>query len=150
MLFTELIKVHNSFIDIPAVNHYTGDMTKAVLGAFAVAIIIKLFIFDFIVAEGNSMEPAIHSGSVLIVNRLQYGLRFPWQQGYLVRWAAPRQGDLVVFYSPLGGIVVKRCGAVTGNGEFIAQGDNSLQSYDSRSYGAVSADSTIGKVMGKK
>jgi signal peptidase I len=125
-------------------------MTKAILGAFAVAVIIKLFIFDFIVAEGNSMEPAIHSGSVLIVNRVRYGLRFPWQQGYLVRWAAPRQGDLVVFYSPLGGIAVKRCSAVMGNDEFIAQGDNSLQSYDSRSYGPISADAAIGKVLGKK
>jgi signal peptidase I len=126
------------------------NMTKAILGAFVAAVIIKLFLFDFIVAEGNSMEPAIHSGSVLIVNRVQYGLRFPWQQGYLVRWAAPRQGDLVVFYSPLGDIAVKRCSATMRNGEFTARGDNSLQSYDSRSYGPISADATIGKVLGKK
>jgi len=125
-------------------------MTKAVLGAFAAALIIKLFLFDFIIAEGNSMEPAIHSGSVLVINRLQYGLRFPGQTGYLVRWAAPRQGDLVVFYAPSGGIVVKRCDSLTGEGEFIAQGDNSLQSYDSRSYGPVPVDATIGKVLGKR
>jgi signal peptidase I len=125
-------------------------MTKAILGAFVAAIIIKLFLFDFIVAEGNSMEPAIHNGSVLIINRVQYGLRFPWQQGYLIRWAAPKQGDLVVFYSPLGDIAVKRCDAITGNGNFIAHGDNSLQSYDSRSYGPISIDATIGKVLGKK
>jgi signal peptidase I len=125
-------------------------MTKAVLGAFAAALIIKLFLFDFIIAEGNSMEPAIHSGSVLVINRLQYGLRFPGQTGYLVRWAAPRQGDLVVFYAPSGSIVVKRCDSLTGEGEFIAQGDNSLQSYDSRSYGPVPVDATIGKVLGKR
>jgi signal peptidase I len=125
-------------------------MTKAVLGAFAAALIIKLFLFDFIIAEGNSMEPAIHSGSVLVVNRLQYGLRFPGQTGYLVRWAAPKQGDVVVFYSPSGEIVVKRCGGSAYKGEFMAQGDNSLQSYDSRSYGSVSADAIIGKVLGKR
>ena len=122
-------------------------MTKAVLGAFAAALVIKLFLFDFIIAEGNSMEPAIHSGTVLMINRLQYGLRFPGQTGYLVRWAQPKQGDLVVFYAPLGGIAVKRCGTIE-RGEFMAQGDNSLQSYDSRSYGPVSADATIGKVLG--
>ena len=126
------------------------SMTKAVLGAFAAALIIKLFLFDFIIAEGNSMEPAIHSGSVLVVNRLQYGLRFPGQTGYLVRWAAPRQGELVVFYAPSGDIAVKRCGSLTGEGEFLAQGDNSLQSYDSRSYGPVPVDATIGKVLGKR
>ena len=118
--------------------------------AFVVAVLIKLFLFDFIIAEGNSMEPAIHSGTVLVVNRLQYGLRFPGQSGYLVRWAAPRQGDVVVFYSPLGDIAVKRCASIEEEGTFIAQGDNSLRSYDSRSYGPVSADATIGKVLGRK
>ena len=113
------------------------------------AAIIKLFLFDFIIAEGNSMEPAIHSGSVLVVNRLQYGLRLPGQPGYLVRWAAPRQGDVVVFHSPLGGIAVKRCINSAERGEFMAQGDNYLRSYDSRSYGPVSADATIGKVLGR-
>jgi signal peptidase I len=125
-------------------------MLKAVLGAFAAALVIKLFIFDFVVAEGNSMEPVIHSGSVLVVNRLQYGLRFPGRQDYVVRWAAPKQGDLVVFYTPLGELAVKRCGNSAGKGGFMAQGDNSLQSYDSRSYGPVSADATIGKVLGKR
>ena len=125
-------------------------MTKAILGAFVAALLIKLFLFDFIIAEGNSMEPAIQSGSVLVVNRLQYGFRLPGQPGYLVQWALPRQGELVVFYTPEGGIAVKRCDSLTENGSFIAQGDNSLQSYDSRSYGPVPADSIIGKVLGRK
>ena len=119
------------------------------MGAFAAALLIKLFLFDFIIADGNSMEPAIHSGSILVVNRLQYGLRFPGMTGYLIRWAQPRQGELVVFYTPSGEIAVKRCGEAVA-GAFIAQGDNSLQSYDSRSYGPVSADATIGKVLGRK
>ncbi|MCL2762592.1 MAG: signal peptidase I [Treponema sp.] len=125
-------------------------MAKAILSAFVVAVIIKLFLFDFIIAEGNSMEPAIHSGSVLVVNRLQYGFRFPGQPGYMVQWAMPKQGDIVVFYSPLGGIAVKRCSSSAENGEFMVQGDNNLQSYDSRSYGPVSVEATIGKVLGKK
>jgi len=125
-------------------------MTKAILGAFAAALLVKLFLFDFIIAEGNSMEPAIRSGSLLVVNRLYYGLRFPGQAGYVVRWAAPREGELVVFYTPSGEIAVKRCGSFAGEGQFMAQGDNSLQSYDSRSYGPVSADATIGKVLGRK
>jgi len=112
------------------------------------ALVLKLFLLDFIIAEGNSMEPSIKSGSVLVVNRLQYGLRFPGQKGYLIRWSAPRPGDVVVFYSPSGNVAVKRCGALIGKGEFMANGDNSLRSYDSRSYGPVSVENTIGKVMG--
>jgi len=125
-------------------------MGRAILCAFLAAIIIKLFLLDFIVAEGNSMEPAIHSGAVLVINRMQYGLRFPGQQGYLVRWAAPRQGEVVVFYTPSGNIAVKRCDSQEQAGVFMAQGDNSLRSYDSRFYGPVSADATIGKVLGIK
>ena len=125
-------------------------MAKAILWAFLAAVLIKLFLVDFIIAEGNSMEPAIRSGSVLVVNRMQYGLRFPGQQGYLIRWAAPRQGEVVVFYAPSGSIAVKRCSSQNEAGVFMAQGDNSLRSYDSRSYGPVSADATIGKVLGRK
>jgi signal peptidase I len=125
-------------------------MAKAILLALCAAMLIKLFLLDFIITEGDSMEPSIQSGKVLVVNRLRYGIRFPWQQGYLLRWAIPKEGDIVVFYSPSGGIAVKRCGGAAGKGEILVQGDNSLQSYDSRSYGPISADNTIGKVLGIK
>jgi signal peptidase I len=125
-------------------------MARAVLWAFLAAILIKLFLLDFIIAEVDSMEPAIRSGTVLVINRMQYGLRFPGQRGYLIRWAAPKQGEVVVFYAPTGNIAVKRCDGAEQSGVFMAQGDNSLRSYDSRSYGPVSADATIGKVLGKK
>jgi signal peptidase I len=125
-------------------------MAKAIFLALAAAVLIKLFLLDFIIAEGNSMEPSIQSGKILVVNRLWYGIRFPWQQGYLLRWGIPKEGDIVVFYTPAGGIAVKRCEGMAGKGEFLVQGDNSLQSYDSRSYGPIPADNTIGKVLGIK
>jgi signal peptidase I len=123
-------------------------MTKTVLGALGAALVIKLFLFDLIIAEGNSMEPAIQSGAVLVINRLQYGLRFPGQRGYLVRWALPKAGEVVIFYTPEGELAVKRCAALSAGGAFVAEGDNSLQSYDSRSYGPVPAASIVGKVLG--
>lgn len=125
-------------------------MTKAVAGAFAAAFIIKLFLFDFIIAEGNSMEPSIHSGAVLLVNRMRYGLRLPGQRGYLFRWAEPRPGEVLVFFTPSGALAVKRCGELVDGENIMALGDNSLQSYDSRSYGPVPVDNIIGKVLGVK
>jgi signal peptidase I len=150
MLCPDLIKIHTFFIDIPLSNDYIIYMAKAILSAFAAAVIIKLFLFDFIIADGISMEPAIRSGTVLVVNRLQYGLRLPGRHGYLVRWSEPKEGDVVIFYTPTGSVAVKRCGVLSRRGEFPARGDNSLQSYDSRSYGPVPADNTIGKVLGIK
>jgi signal peptidase I len=123
-------------------------MARAVAAALLTAVIIKLFLFDLMIAEGYSMEPAIPNGTVLVINRLKYGLRFPWQRGFLIRWAAPKPGEVVVFYTPLGQIAVKRCEKITEKGDFIVHGDNGLQSFDSRSYGPVPADHIIGKVLG--
>ena len=123
------------------------NSVKAILCAFMVAIVLKLFFFDFMVAQGDSMEPAIQNGTVLVISRLRYGFRLPRQQKYLIRWAEPRIGDIVVFYTPAGELAVKRCIALTGTGSFIAGSDNELSSYDSRSYGQVSFDTIIGKVL---
>jgi signal peptidase I len=125
-------------------------MGKAVLGALIAAVIIKLFLFDLIIAEGDSMEPAIRSGAVLVINRLQYGFRIPGQPAYLLRWGMPKQGEVVVFYTPSGDFAVKRCGELIEGGYFLALGDNSLQSYDSRSYGPVPVDRITGKALGIK
>ena len=122
--------------------------TKAIFSALLFAFVLKLFFFDFIIAQGSSMEPAIKNGTVLVVSRLKYGIRLPWRQEYLFRWAKPKEGDVVVFYTPTGELAVKRCTELTERGSFYAQGDNSLASYDSRSYGPVSSDNIIGKVLG--
>ena len=124
------------------------NSTKAVLLALVAALVLKLFFFDFMIAQGHSMEPAIKNGSVLVISRLRYGLKIPWRQKYLIRWAQPAAGEVVVFYTPSGELAVKRCAALTEGGLFIAEGDNELASYDSRSYGPVPADNIIGKVLG--
>ena len=121
---------------------------KAVIGALITALIMKLFLFDFMIAEGHSMMPAINPGKILLVFKLNYGLRLPGSGAYLLRWSSPRQGDVVVFITPLGEIAVKRCGEILFGASFYALGDNSPQSYDSRSYGPVPVDNVVGKVLG--
>ncbi|GHU39747.1 hypothetical protein FACS1894190_05640 [Spirochaetia bacterium] len=126
-----------------------------ILLAFAAAFVIKIFVVDFIITEGNSMLPVIENGRVLIVNRLAYGIKPPFASIYAVRWAVPQKGDIVVFWTPYGNLAVKRCAEViaaaeAGNGNFFARGDNSAESFDSRSYGPVPQDNIIGKVLGIK
>jgi signal peptidase I len=126
----------------------SGMAGLAIISAFIAALAMKLFLFDFMIAEGHSMVPAIQPGEVLLINKLSYGIRLPGSSSYLLRWALPRPGDIVVFYSPRGEIVVKRCVEESGGVCFYALGDNSLQSYDSRIYGPVAVDNVIGKVLG--
>jgi len=128
----------------------SGQVGKAIIGAFIVALLLKFFIFDFMISEGHSMVPAIKPGAILVVCKIFYGIRKPGSGNYLIRWGAPRKGDIVVFFTPLGEIAVKRCGEIVPESKFYALGDNSPQSYDSRNYGPVPDDNIIGKVLGIK
>jgi signal peptidase I len=121
---------------------------RAILAALGAAFFLKLFFFDFMIAHGDSMKPAIQSGDILVINRLAYGFRPPLNRNYLFRWALPDKGNVIVFYTPLGDLAVKRCAEVLKDGRFVALGDNSLESYDSRSYGPVPIDNILGRVIG--
>ena len=120
---------------------------RAVILALACAIIIKLFIADLMITQGRSMLPTLKPGTLLVVNKAAYGLRIPGLGLYIFRWSSPKPGDLVVFYTPLGERAVKRCYTVNDEGTFFAKGDNDLESFDSRSYGLVTPDHVLGKVI---
>ena len=123
---------------------------KAIIGAIFASLLMKFFILDFMIAEGNSMIPTIKPGAILAVCKVSYGIRLPGSPAYLFQWRTPREGDVVVFYTPMGEIAVKRCGEILADGVFYALGDNSSQSYDSRSYGPIPRDHVIGRVLGIK
>ncbi|MDR1956615.1 MAG: signal peptidase I [Treponema sp.] len=129
-------------------NNTSIETGRAIGGALFIALLLKLFLFDFMITEGQSMTPALKPGSILVVNKLAYGLRFPWSDRYLLWWGMPKQGDVVIFYTPSRDLVVKRCAGLMVNHTFIALGDNRLHSYDSRSYGPIPVHNILGKVVG--
>ena len=63
----------------------------------------------------GSMLPTLQVGDHVLVSPLRYGLRLPLV-GWLVRWADPRPGDVVVFAGPQDATqdYVKRVAAVGG------------------------------------
>jgi signal peptidase I len=122
--------------------------TKTFILAIAAALVLKLFFFDFIYVQGQSMEPAIKDGTVLVISRLSYGIWLPFRDKYLFRWAQPKPGEIVVFFTPEGDFAVKRCITLTERGGFYAEGDNKNASYDSRSYGPVPVENITGRVLG--
>jgi signal peptidase I len=119
---------------------------KVIFLAFVCALIIKLFLLDLMITQGRSMLPTITPGSVLVVNKAAYGVRIPCIDKYLFRWAAPHPGDIVVFYTPMGEIAVKRCSLVNAEDQFFAMGDNDTESFDSRYYGFIPQNQILGRV----
>ncbi len=130
------------------------------------------FVTARIRVEGNSMEPSLHDGEFVVVNRLAY------------RWATPARGDIIVFRFPLdperrfikrivglpGDEVRVLDGAVLVNGELLAEpyiasaprysgewvvgsdelfvlGDNRNNSSDSQNWGMLPMEAVIGKAI---
>jgi signal peptidase I len=115
--------------------------------AVAAGIGLRVFVFDIFRVEGRSMEPALSSGSILLVNSAAYGIRNPWHGGYLLRWSVPGEEELIVYSDPRdGNFKVKRCAAVSGFGVFV-RSDNLRNSRDSRLYGSIPVERIVGKVL---
>jgi signal peptidase I len=84
----------------------------AILAAALLVLAAKAFVVDAAVVDGRSMLPTLEPGGIVLVLRCAYGLRSPFGPGYLVRWSAPRRGDVVAAASPRDGLpVVKRVAA---------------------------------------
>ena len=85
----------------------------AILGAALFVLLSKVFVLDAAVVDGSSMRPTLEPGSLVLVLRCAYGLRSPSGHGYILRWAAPRRGDIVAAVNPRDGLpIVKRVGSV--------------------------------------
>jgi signal peptidase I len=122
--------------------------------------------------EGSSMEPSLHDGEMVVVNRLAY------------RWSTPARGDIIVFRFPLdpsrrfikriiglpGDVVQARAGKIYINGapldepyiaaaprysgewvvaasDLFVLGDNRNNSSDSQNWGLLPTADVIGKAI---
>ncbi len=53
----------------------------------------------FVIPSG-SMIPTLKVHDHILVNKLGYGLKWPWSDDWLLMWAKPQRGDVVVFKYP--------------------------------------------------
>lgn len=86
--------------------------------------------------DDHSMEPALHPGDYVLVNRRAYRRR------------EPQPGDIIVLQNPEAPrqFLVKRVMSGDPKAGFFVLGDNAAQSRDSRQFGAVPKHFIIGKV----
>ncbi len=148
-----------------------GEVLQTLIIAVGLFLIVNL-VTARIRVEGNSMEPSLHDGEFVVVNRLS------------MYWQEPRRGDIVVFHFPLdrtrryikrviglpGDVVSIQDGTVfingielnepyiaeaprytgeweIGLGEVFVLGDNRNASSDSQNWGNLDRDDIIGKAV---
>lgn len=72
------------------------------------------------------MEQTINNESVIVVNKLAFGISLPFRDKLIVQWNKPHRDDIVIYlYNNT--IVVKRCVGVEGDRlDFITDSEYSL------------------------
>ena len=151
-------------------NQYAGPFAVILLTAF-----IWFSWFDILQVQEISMEPVLHNGQTILVNKMAYKKPFSEVQ-------MPNVNDIVIFRSPGDReLVVKRCRMLPGDpiqisdtwlivdgekffltnrqkeqlfqnpvipeGYIMVLGDNPFHSIDSRDYGFIPVSSLMGKVI---
>jgi signal peptidase I len=84
-------------------NSETWEWTKALVIAVILALLIRSFLFESYVVDGDSMLPNLHDGERLIVNKISY------------TFGMPQRGDMVVFHATEDKDFIKRVIAVPGD-----------------------------------
>src|SRR5579871_5769619 len=112
-----------------------------VLTIGVVGLLLRCSVADMGRVAGESMQPTLLAGDHILTHKLAYGLRVPGTHAWVLTWAEPQRGDVVVCSSPLDGRrIVKRIRAVPGDrvgdevvptGHYHVRGDNA-NSVDSR------------------
>ncbi|MHC4649030.1 MAG: signal peptidase I [Planctomycetota bacterium] len=91
------------------INRTWKEWRRTVFFIVFVLIPAKSSLADWNWVPTGSMKPTILEGDLVYVDKLAYGLRFPFTLLRLVEWSHPQRGDVVICFSPEDGTrLVKR------------------------------------------
>ena len=76
------------------------EIFESLLFALVFALLLRTFFIEPFKIPTRSMVPTLLEGDQLFVTKLSYGIRLPFLDRYVVRFAEPKRGDVVVFAFP--------------------------------------------------
>lgn len=94
-----------------------ATLVKALAWVTAVALMMRLFVFENFRVLTSSMEPNIKEGEFLLISKIDFNLRLPFTSYEIVRFRAPRRSEVVAFVLPERGpsALVKRVVGIAGD-----------------------------------
>ena len=149
-------------------SHLLREIVETVLLTAAIFLIVNAATGRFRI-EGQSMEPNLHDGEYVLIDKVSYRLHPP-ERGDVVVFARPNERDFIKRVIGVPGDTVEvRGGQVWVNGRaldepylsqairsemaptpvtsgtYFVMGDNRNNSSDSRAFGAISQDDIVGR-----
>jgi signal peptidase I len=91
----------------------------SLLTVVAVCTVARASLADHYLVPSESMEPTVHPGDRILVDKAVYGLRLPFTESYFLRFRDPLPGEVVVLDSPGDKIVLLKR-VVAGPGDVIS------------------------------
>ena len=94
----------------------TKSNVKTIVGAVALAVFIRIVLFEAFEIDGPSMEPSLLHGDRVVVAKYPFGLFLPFTNDAIASWGMPEVGDIVIVRSPADDVdIVKRVIGVPGD-----------------------------------
>lgn len=117
------MKIPNSFKK--TAKYLWHEWAKPLVVMAVIILPIKSSIADWNWVPTGSMKPTIMEGDLVFINKLAYDLKVPFSLSRISEWGNPKNGDIVVFFSPKDGMrLVKR--VIACPGDTIEMKDNVL------------------------
>lgn len=78
-----------------------GSILRTVFSALAIAILIRVLVFELFEIDGPSMESTLLHEDRVVVLKYPYGLWLPTMTHAVVNWGHPELGDVIILNSPM-------------------------------------------------
>lgn len=106
-------------------NTFWTEGFGSVLIAVLVALTLRWSLLEAFVIPSESMLPTLLVHDHIFVNKMIYGVRWPFTDKWIVRFANPKRGEVMVFRYPENPSVyyIKRVVGVSGDRIFYEKGD---------------------------
>ncbi len=85
---------------IPRWQRLLKEYCEAVIIALILAVIIRTFFIQAFKIPSGSMLETLQIGDHLLVSKIIYGIKIPFLDKFIVTFAEPQQGDIIVFEYP--------------------------------------------------